>query len=294
VSPQAPSLPRRSGSRQRPRPASRRSLVTRPEPATPARQAMATQPARLATTHRAIRRVTTRPDHGDQGQEPGAQCVHARCLRSLPATRQSRALAAAGAPVPGALAASGRVRCHPQRGMVGIGHRDLAACTRAGSPSCHAAADAGGCSRHNRASARRCRGHQRQAPAAAPEPPAAGRLAAAAAAGPCRPGTSPVRPDTVRAVSRTCRPGGFTPAIHWPETCGYSYTGDTRGHGEHLRPGERRRSPQSRTATRGILQLARTITDRVITSGRIAKRNEELSGRRSPHYARLSGSRTCG
>jgi hypothetical protein len=33
--------------------------------ATPARQAMATQPVRLATTHRAIRRVTTRPDHGD-------------------------------------------------------------------------------------------------------------------------------------------------------------------------------------------------------------------------------------
>jgi hypothetical protein len=147
--------------------------------------------------------------------------------------------------------------------MVGIGNRDLAACTRAGSPSCHAAADAGGCSRHDRASARRCRGHQRQAPAAAPEPPAGGRLAPAAAAGPCRPATSPVRPDTVRAVSRTCRPGGFTPAIHWPETCGYSYTGgDTRRHGEHLQPAERQRSPQSRTATSGILQLARTITDR--------------------------------
>jgi hypothetical protein len=151
--------------------------------------------------------------------------------------------------------------------MVGIGNRDLAACTRAGSPSCHAAADAGGCSRHDRASARRCRGHQRQAPAAAPEPPAGGRLAPAAAAGPCRPATSPVRPDTVRAVSRTCRPGGFTPAIHWPETCGYSYTGgDTRRHGEHLQPAERQRSPQSRTATSGILQLARTITDRRLSA----------------------------
>ena len=160
--------------------------------------------------------VTTRQIAGDQGQKPGAQYVHARCLRSRPGSRQPRALAA-GATVPGALAARRRGKRHPQRGMVGIGNRDLVACTRAGSPSCHAAADAGGCSRHDRASARRCRGHQRQAPAAAPEPPAAGRLAPAAAAGPCRPGTSPVRPDTVRAVSRTCRPGGFTLAIHWPE-----------------------------------------------------------------------------
>jgi len=149
--------------------------------------------------------VTTRQIAGDQGQKPGAQYVHARCLRSRPGSRQPRALAAAGATVPGALAARRCGKRHPQRGMVGIGNRDLVACTRVGSPSCHAAADAGGCSRHNRASARRCRGHQRQAPAAAPEPPAAGRLAAAAAAGPCRPGTSAVRPDTVTAVSRTCR-----------------------------------------------------------------------------------------
>ncbi len=89
--------------------------------------------------------------------------------------------------------------------MVGIGDRNLVACTRAGSPSCRAAADAGGCSRHDCASGCRCRGHQRQAPAAAPEPPAAGRLAPAAAARLCRPETSPVRPATVRAGSRTCR-----------------------------------------------------------------------------------------
>ena len=46
--------------------------------------------------------------------------------------------------------------------------------------------------------ARRCCGHQHQAPAAAPAPPASGRVAPAAAAGLCRSGTPPLRPDTVR------------------------------------------------------------------------------------------------
>jgi hypothetical protein len=86
--------------------------------------------------------------------------------------------------------------------MVGIGNCYLVACTHAGSPSCSAAAHAGDCSGHDCARDCRCRGHQRQAPAAAPEPPAAGRLAHATAAGICLPATSPVRPDIVRAGPR--------------------------------------------------------------------------------------------
>jgi hypothetical protein len=187
-------------------PASGRSLIT---PAgrglSPADRAMATQPIRLAATRGDHPPVTTRPDRGDQGQDPGAQCSHARWLSSYPASPRPRALAAAGATVPGALAASGRGGCHPQRGMVGIGHRDLVAPACAGSPPCRAATHAGGCSRHDRARACRCRGHRRQAPAAAPESPAADRLAPAAAAGLSRPGTSPARPHTVTAGSRTCQ-----------------------------------------------------------------------------------------
>jgi hypothetical protein len=179
---------------------------------------MATQPIRPAATRRDH---PPPPDQiaGDQGQKPGAQCLHARCLSSYPASRQPRA-PAAGATVPGALAARRHGRCHPQRGMVGIGHRDLVACTRAGSPSSHA----GGSSRHDRASTRRCRRHQCQAPAAAPEPPAAYRLTPAAAAGLSRPRTSPARPDTLRGGSRTCQMRRPAPGIHRPETSGCSYT----------------------------------------------------------------------
>jgi hypothetical protein len=105
--------------------------------------------------------------------------------------------------------------------------------------------------------------HPRQTPAAAPEPPAAGRLAPAAAAGLCRPGTSPVRPGTVRAGPGHARPGGLCWRSTGPRPADTAIPGgDASGHGELLRFGEQQRPSRSRTVTSGILQLARTITDR--------------------------------
>lgn len=223
---------------------------------------------------------------GDEGQKPGAHCAYARRLRSFPAPGPSRALAAAGATVPGALAASGRGRCHPQRGMAGIGDRDLVAGTRAGSPSGRAAAGAGGCSRHDCAGACRCRGHQRQAPAAAPAPPAAGRVAPAAAADLCRSGTSPVRPDTVRAGPGHAGSGGLCWRFTGLRPADTAIPGgDASGHDELLRFENRQRSPRSRTVTSGILQLARTITGRRIFAGWSSTHREAISAQIVPFCA---------
>jgi hypothetical protein len=141
---------------------------------------------------------------GDR-HKPGAQCAYARRLRSPPAQRQPGSLAAAGTTVPGALAARGRSGRHHQRGMVGIGDRDLVACTRTRSPSGHPAAGRVSRGRHDCPGACRNRGHQHQAAAATPGPPASGRDPPVTAAGACRPGTPPLRPDTVTAEPRTCR-----------------------------------------------------------------------------------------
>jgi N-acetyltransferase len=73
-----------------------------------------------------------------------------------------------------------------------------------GSPSGHRAAGTGGRGRHDGPGACRSRDREHQAAAATPGPPASGRVPAATAAGLCRPGTPPLRPDTVRAGSRTC------------------------------------------------------------------------------------------
>jgi len=89
--------------------------------------------------------------------------------------------------------------------MVGIGDRDLVGCTRTGSPSGHPAAGTGAAADMIApvlaevavTSTRRLL--QRR------DHPASGRVPPATAAGVCRPGTPPVRPDTVRAGSRTCR-----------------------------------------------------------------------------------------
>jgi hypothetical protein len=97
---------------------------------------------------------------------------------------------------------------------VGIGDRDLVAGACAGSPPCRAAAGTGGRHRHDCPGPCRCRDHQHQAPDPARAPRASGRVRPAAPARLCAPGTSPARPNTVKARSRPSwirRPG---PAIY--------------------------------------------------------------------------------
>ena len=79
--------PRQPQNRRGPAQASRRSLVTRPEGATPARQGDGhrADPAGHNATW-TIRRSPPDQIAGDQGQKPGAQCLHARCLSSYPAS----------------------------------------------------------------------------------------------------------------------------------------------------------------------------------------------------------------
>ena len=88
---------------------------------------MAIQPTRQAITQRDHPPVTTRPISlcGDQRTESCAERVHARCLRSSPCFVTTKGSAAA-------VQLAGYWRCqdavsYPQRGMVGIGYRDLVA-----------------------------------------------------------------------------------------------------------------------------------------------------------------------
>jgi hypothetical protein len=163
----------------------------------------------------------TAPPRSNPGRPPpgwqpsaaaGAQYGHARRCRPSPGPRGSGTPAgAAGAVLPRTLAA-GAGRCHPQRGMVGVGDGHLVASgrTRARSPA--PASRAGVRIRRARAIDRRIRGRerarvdrtsarQRHRSAVAPaafrrRPPPACRR---------RPGTPPLRPGPLTDVTRSMR-----------------------------------------------------------------------------------------
>ena len=166
----------------------------------------------------------TAPPRSNPGRPPpgwprsaaaGAQYGHARRCRPSPGPRGSGTPAgAAGAVLPRTLAA-GAGRCHPQRGMVGVGDGDLVASgrTRARSPA--PAPRAGDRIRRARAIDRRIRGRERprvdrtsarqrhrSAVAAAAfrrRPPPAWRR---------RPGTPPLRQGPLTDVTRSMRGSG--------------------------------------------------------------------------------------
>ncbi len=125
-------------------------------------------------------------------------------LRVIPHPMRTRGSGGSRCSCPGGIGAARTRRVPSAARMVGIGHHHLVAGTRARAPPRRAAARTCGRSRHDRSGARRCRGREYQAPARPPAPRAHGRVLSPAAAGLRRQGTPPVRPDPVRAWSRSC------------------------------------------------------------------------------------------
>jgi hypothetical protein len=139
-----------------------------------------------------------------------AQCCYARRSRPWPGWAKPETLASqAVAAVPRAVDPRRASGCHPQCGMVGIGNRDMVASSPAGAPSPAPAPRVGGRIRHDRSPDRRSPGRGHPALARTPAPRTHGkRRIPPSAAAHCRPGTPPVRPDSLTWRLATVRDGG--------------------------------------------------------------------------------------
>jgi hypothetical protein len=150
---------------------------------------------------------------------PSARCGYARRSRPWPGRVQPGTLAGeAGAAVPRAVEPRRAGGCYPQCGMVGIGNRDLAASSPAGTPSPAPAPRVGNRSRHDRSPDRQSPGRGRPALARTPAPRTHGNLRIPpSAAAHCRPGTPPVRPHSITWCLATLRDRGrFRENAHRP------------------------------------------------------------------------------
>jgi hypothetical protein len=146
-----------------------------------------------------------------------AQCCYARRSRPWPSRAKPGTLASqAAAAVPRAVDPRPAGGCHPQCGMVGIGNRDMVASSPAGAPSPAPAPRVDGRIRHDRSPDRRSPGRGHPALARTPAPRTHGncRIPPSAAAY-CRPGTPPVRLDSLtRCLATLCDWGRFRENAH--------------------------------------------------------------------------------
>jgi hypothetical protein len=138
-----------------------------------------------------------------------AQCCYARRSRPWPGWATPETLASqAGAAVPRAVDPRRAGGCHPQCGMVGISNHDMVASSPTGAPSPAPAPRVGGRIRHDRSPDRRSPGRGHPALARTPAPRTHGnRRIPPSAAAHCRPGTPPVRPDSLTWRLATLRDG---------------------------------------------------------------------------------------